>query len=59
MLAAAFIFLAFHNLLCDYWCVGGRDPGAPGVTVWPWLFAVGAQLSLVLGEVEDEIGGNV
>ena len=54
MLAAAFIFLAFAAAL--RLSVRRRDLALPGVTVWLWFSAVGAQLSLALGEVEDEIG---
>ena len=55
MLAAAFIFVAFTAVRL----VRRRDLALPGVTVWLWSSAVGAQLRLALGEVEDEIGDNV
>ena len=44
MLAAAFILFCARRLLDDYWCVDGT--WLPGVTVWPWYSAVGAQLTL-------------
>ena len=54
MLAAAFIFLSVRG--CSTTIGASTGPGTPGVTVWLWLWAVGAQLSLALGETQDWLG---